>query len=90
MKPKILSFVLLSFLYGSAYAQYCSISGNAISAYIERIQLGSIDNTSGDNNGYADYTALSTGIAAGSSQTITVTPGTIPALAPVVQYWNIY
>lgn len=90
MKTKILSLVLLSFLFESAYTQYCSISGNTISAYIERIQLGSIDNISGNNNGYADYTALSTSIVAGSSQTITLTPGIIPAFAPILQYWNVY
>lgn len=88
MKPKILTLVLLSFLYGSAYAQYCSISGNVSYEWINRVQLGSIDNTSGNNGGYGDYTALSTTLAAGISQTITLTPGF--AVEPFPEFWEAY
>lgn len=88
MKTKILSLVLLSFLYGSTYAQYCSISGYTSHEWINRVQLGSIDNTSGNNSGYADYTALSTVINLGSSQTITLTPG-FPSTI-YTEYWKVY
>lgn len=88
MKTKILSLVLLSFLFESAYAQYCSISGYTSHEWINRVQLGSIDNTSGNNSGYADYTALSTVINLGSSQTITLTPG-FPSTI-YTEYWKVY
>jgi hypothetical protein len=88
MKTKILSLVLLSFLYGSAYAQYCSISGLTGHECINRVQLGSIDNTSNNNGGYADYTASSTIIGLGSSQTITLTPGF--SAEPWHEAWKVY
>jgi len=88
MKTKILSLILLSFLFGRAYAQYCSITGNTTFEWITRVQLGSIDNTSGNNGGYADYTALSTSIGLGSSQTFTLTPGY--ASIAYNENWAIY
>ena len=88
MKTKILSLVLLSFLFESAYTQYCSIKGTSNEEWINRIQLGSIDNTSGNNGGYADYTALSTDIRLGSAQVITLTPGYSGFVYN--EYWTVY
>ncbi|MTI27253.1 fibronectin type III domain-containing protein [Fulvivirga kasyanovii] len=54
---------------------YCDSKGNNTSdEWIQRVQLGSIDNNSGSNGGYADFTSLSTSINPGSSYTITITP----------------
>ncbi len=55
---------------------YCTSNGNDVSdEYIQRVQFGSIDNTSGvDASGYSDHTGLSTTIAPGSNYTITITP----------------
>lgn len=54
---------------------YCASQGNNVSdEFINRVQLGSIDNTSGSNGGYADFTSQSTSLATGSSYTVTVTP----------------
>jgi hypothetical protein len=39
------------------------------------VQLGSINNTSGNNGGYADYTNLSATLVKGTSNTIIFTPG---------------
>ncbi|ELR70644.1 hypothetical protein C900_03625 [Fulvivirga imtechensis AK7] len=55
---------------------YCSSKGNSTSdEWIQRVQLGSINNNSGANGGYADFTAQSTSLNNGSSYTITITPG---------------
>lgn len=55
---------------------YCSSKGSSTSdEWLQRVQLGSINNASGANGGYADFTALSTGLNKGSSYTITLTPG---------------
>ena len=43
--------------------------------FINRVQVGTINNLSGNNNGYGNFTILSTDMAPGSSQTITITPG---------------
>lgn len=54
---------------------YCASQGNNVSdEYIGRVQLETIDNTSGSGGGYSDFTNLSTNLAKGSSSTITVTP----------------
>jgi Zn-dependent metalloprotease len=54
---------------------YCSSQGNNTNdEYIERIKLGSINNLSGNNGGYADFTSISTSLSKGSSNTITITP----------------
>ena len=53
---------------------YCNSQGNNVNdEYISRVQLGSIDNSSGAA-GYSDHTAISTNLVSGSSNTITVTP----------------
>ncbi|GIV38264.1 MAG: hypothetical protein KatS3mg033_0064 [Thermonema sp.] len=54
---------------------YCSSAGqNTSDEWIQRVRLGSIDNNSGNNGGYADFTSLSTNLAKGSSYTIYITP----------------
>ncbi|GAA0890734.1 hypothetical protein GCM10009122_04130 [Fulvivirga kasyanovii] len=54
---------------------YCSSKGNSTSdEWIKSVQIGSINNNSGSNNGYADFTSLSTSVNKGSSYTITITP----------------
>jgi len=71
---------------------YCASNGNNTSdEYIQRVQLGSINNASGASaGGYGDYTSLSTNLA--SSNTITITPawtGTVYAEGYAVWIdWN--
>jgi len=59
---------------GTPPTGYCSSNGNNTSdEYIQRVQLGSINNASGASpGGYGDYTSLSTNL--NSSNTITITP----------------
>jgi len=55
---------------------YCTSQGNNSSdEWIQRVQLGSINNNSGNNGGYADFTNISTTLVKGTSNTITITPG---------------
>ncbi len=54
---------------------YCSSQGNNVNdEYISRVQIGSIDNTSGSGNGYTDHTNISTNLSKGDNVTITITP----------------
>ena len=54
---------------------YCNSQGNSTTdEWIQRVQLGSINNNSGNNGGYANYTNLSTTLVKGTSNTITITP----------------
>ncbi len=43
--------------------------------YIQRVSIGSINNNSGDNDGYQDYTAQSTDLTSGEDYDITLVPG---------------
>lgn len=59
----------------STSVSYCTSRGNSTrDEFIDRVQLGSINNLSGSNGGYADYTSLSTNLVKGSSNTIIITP----------------
>jgi len=55
---------------------YCTSNGNNVSdEYIGRVEIGSIDNSTGaSSNGYGDYTSISTDLIKGEVATITVTP----------------
>jgi hypothetical protein len=54
---------------------YCASRGNNSSAeWIQRVRLGSIDNNSGNNGGYGNFTSLSTNLTKGASYTIYITP----------------
>ncbi len=67
---------------------YCASSGITTYEYIAKIALGTISNTSNNNNGYGDYTSLNTTLAAGASNSIVMTPGyTGTAYA---EYWSVY
>jgi trimeric autotransporter adhesin len=55
---------------------YCTSRGNStVDEWIQRVQLGSINNNSGNNGGYADFTNLSTTLVKGTSNTIIIIPG---------------
>ncbi|NHN27380.1 T9SS type A sorting domain-containing protein [Flavobacterium jejuense] len=62
-------------LSGTTNPTYCTSKGNNVSdEYIGRVQLNTINNTSTGNNGYSDFTSISTNLTKGTSYTITVTP----------------
>jgi len=55
---------------------YCNSQGNSSHyEWIKRVTFGSIDNNSGKNGGYGDFTSMSTNIHPGHAQSITLTPG---------------
>ncbi len=54
---------------------YCASQGNNTNdEYINRVVIGSIDNTSGNDGGYGDYTHLNTSLQANNSYGITIYP----------------
>ena len=69
--------------------EYCASTGENVGfEWIERIQFGGIDNTSGSNDGYGDFTNLSTTVTAGSSVDVTLTPGFSGSTYD--EYWRIW
>ncbi len=55
--------------------EYCEITGGATLEWIAQVQLNTINNTTESDGGYGDYTGISTGLAAGSTYTLGLTPG---------------
>lgn len=54
---------------------YCeTIGGNSTNEWIARVRLGTIDNTSGSDNGYGDYTGVTTELEIGRSHAIRIEP----------------
>ncbi len=79
---------LASFATSSGTITYCASKGTTTYEYINKIVLGSISNTSGNNGGYGDYTALSANLTAGSTYTITMTPGFTGT--KYAESWTVY
>ncbi|MDO7885695.1 M4 family metallopeptidase [Hymenobacter cheonanensis] len=72
-----------------ATVTYCTSKGSSVAyEYIDLVQLGSINRSSGADGGYYDGTALSTSVAAGSSQTMTLSAGFTGSA--YTEYWGIY
>lgn len=68
---------------------YCASNGtNSSYEWVNKVILGSINNTSGNNGGYGNYTTLSTNLTAGSTYSINLTPG-YPGSA-FVEYWRVW
>jgi len=54
---------------------YCSSNGaNSSTEFIDKIILNSINNQSGNNGGYGNYTSLTTNLNAGNTYTLTLIP----------------
>jgi len=63
---------------GDAPSNYCNASSEGAYGYVSRVQMGSVDHTSGYAAGspyYQDWTAISAGVAVGHAHYITVTNG---------------
>ncbi|MGI4870019.1 MAG: GEVED domain-containing protein [Janthinobacterium lividum] len=68
---------------------YCASKGNSVAyEYIDYVKLGSIARTSGADGGYYDGTALTTSVAAGSSQTISFSAGFVSSA--YAEYFKVY
>jgi hypothetical protein len=77
-----------SFTTSGSGVTYCTTQGSTTHEYINKVAIGTINNTSGNNNGYGDYTSLSTNLAAGSSASITLTPGFTGTSR--AEYWRVF
>jgi subtilisin family serine protease len=63
--------------------EYCVSKGNSTRfVYIDEVALADLNNKSGDNGGYGDFTQLSTSISPGKSYTISFSAG--------YKSWNFY
>lgn len=73
---------------GDGTISYCSSNGSDSSReWIKKVAIGSINNLSNSNGGYADFSSQITNIAKGSSATLTLTPG---YSATRKLYWKVF
>ena len=74
---------------GTTSLSYCTSKGTSQAyEYIKLVQLGNINRTSGADGGYYNGTAISTSVAAGSSQTISYQTGFTGS--GYAEYFRIY
>lgn len=74
---------------GTTSITYCTSAGASTAyEYINKVVLGPINNTSGNNNGYKDYTSLKTTLNIGSTYNITLTPAF--SASPYPENWTVY
>ncbi|MCD4794621.1 MAG: T9SS type A sorting domain-containing protein [Bacteroidales bacterium] len=68
---------------------YCASKGNNSSyEWIDLVQLGTINNTSGNDGGYEDYTSMSTDLIFGNEYTINFSCGF--SSSSYTEYWHIF
>jgi len=68
---------------------YCASNGsNTSDEWINKVVLGSINNTSGNNGGYGNFTSLNTNLTAGNTYTINLTPGF--SGPTYLEYWRVW
>ncbi len=74
---------------GAVCPVYCQASGQSTQyEWIDQIKLGTINNLSGNDNGYGDYTAMSTDLEIGRSTGIELKPGF--ANGKYREYWRVW
>lgn len=67
---------------------YCATGGTTGYEYIQRVDLRTIHNISGDNSGYGNYTGLTATLTAGVAASIKLTPGF--AGSSYDEYWTVF
>lgn len=73
----------------STPVEYCSSQGNNVSyEWIDLVSLGSINNATGANGGYGDFTNLSTNLTRGNSYPVNFSAGF--GSGSYTEYWRIW
>jgi len=73
---------------GGGGATYCESKGNSSTyEWIDLVKLGSINNVTGSNAGYGNFTALNTNLTAGVSNSITLSAGMNGSYR---EYWTVW
>ncbi len=67
---------------------YCASTGGTEDEWIRNVTLGTINNESGDNDGYGDFTGMSTTLYVGQTYPISLRPGF--AFFPYAEYFTAY
>ncbi|WP_415831446.1 GEVED domain-containing protein, partial [Flavobacterium terrigena] len=75
----------------SAAVVYCISNGNTANEFINRVQIGTINNLSGNNSGYGNFTSMSTSVNLGSLVSISISAGWVnSSYAEAFNVWIDY
>ncbi|NNC95400.1 MAG: T9SS type A sorting domain-containing protein [Chitinophagales bacterium] len=79
------------FTFQSHAQNYCTSSGSSTYySYIETVDFDGINNTSGDDGGYGDYTNVNGNLLPGSTYSITLTPGSNSYWSNKKNRWRVW
>ena len=67
---------------------YCNSTGGTSREYINSVMVHTFNNTSGNNNGYGNYSAMSISLSTGTTTKIMITPKWIGAAR--AEYYNVW
>lgn len=65
---------------------YCTVGGSTDFEFINAVSINDLENTSGDDGGYGDYTGMNTSLETGAGYSVSVTPAWTPLAYPE-NYW---
>lgn len=67
---------------------YCDVRGNTNQEYIQQVRLANVDNLSGNNNGYWNFTHFEVDLVASGAYFVTLTPGF--NTGNYTEYWRVW
>ena len=74
---------------GTTTPQYCAGNGTNVQyEWISNVKIGSINNTTGANAGYGNFTSISSNVTKGTAYTVSLTPGF--ASSVYSEYFRVY
>jgi hypothetical protein len=69
--------------------EYCASTGQSTSQeWLEAVQIGTLEHTSGNDGGYGDHTGISMSAQPGAVLPVVLTPGY--AGSPLVEFWSVW
>jgi bacillolysin len=90
MAPATQQSYMAKFPRNGATNNYCISKGNNTTrGYINKVSMETINNLSGNNGGYANFTSQSANLDKKATYTIELTPGFVQGAA-YFEYWTVY
>lgn len=71
-------------------SSYCISYGNSLRAFIDEISIGSVEQVSGNNLGYRDFSNLRASVCRGGNLTFTLKAGLAASEAPRTLFWRVW
>jgi hypothetical protein len=71
-------------------AAYCISYGNSLKTFIDEISIGAVEQVSGNNLGYRDFSNLKASVCRGGNLTFTLKAGLAASEAPRTLFWRVW